>query len=85
MVEDTNPNDADKIISQLDDKNIGMFFAVYWPKPCTYYWGQLQKVFSYDAESDPTKVEMRFPHMKETCADPDRITWTWPINEDMSP
>ena len=39
------------MLSQLDDVNINQYFAVYYNTPCTYYWGQLCKVFSFDDDS----------------------------------
>ena len=56
-----------------------MYHAVFWPKPCTYYWGQLQKVFSNDSENNVNQVKMRFLHRK----DPEKLTWTWPKIDDI--
>ena len=39
----------------------------------THYWGQLQKVFSEDPESDVTQIEMKFLHRKETCTEPETL------------
>ena len=32
---------AVSIMKELDDHNVGKFFAVFWPKPCTYLLGSV--------------------------------------------
>ena len=71
------------IISKLDDCNIGDYFAVRWPNPCTYYWGKLLKVFAEDPEADADKVEMKFLHRKQACVDPTKFLWDWPSTDDV--
>lgn len=75
--------DLSAILRELDDHNIGKYFAVFWPKPKAYYWGQLQKVFSEDVESDASEVEMKFLKKIENSTDPKRVKWDWPITEDV--
>ena len=40
-------------------------------------------VVSEDPESDATQIEMEFLHRKETCAEPEHSTWTWPNAPDI--
>ena len=47
-------------IAELDDFNVGKYFAVYWPKPKAYYRGKFLKVFSADVDGDVTAVEIQF-------------------------
>ena len=75
--------DYENVISELDDANIDKFFAVHWPTPCTYYWGQLRKVFSDDPDADADKVEMKFLKRKENYIDPGRLLWDWPVVDDI--
>ena len=42
-------------IAELDDFNVGKYFAVYWPKPKASYRGKFLKVFSADVDGDATE------------------------------
>ena len=50
-----NENTLPSILLEFDDHNIGIFFAIYWPKPKAYYWGKLLRVFSQMT----TKLQLR--------------------------
>ena len=71
------------IMKELDDHNVGKFFAVFWPKPCTYYWAQLQKIFSNDPDEDTDEVEVKFLRRKESSTSADRVLWDWPSKDDV--
>ncbi|KAK3882504.1 hypothetical protein Pcinc_013120 [Petrolisthes cinctipes] len=42
----------------------GMYYAVMYDRPSTYYWGKILKVFHNDEDSQDNKVEVTF--MKKT-------------------
>ena len=67
----------------LDDVNIGKFFAVYWPKPRSYYWAKLLKVFANDSEEEADEVEMQFLKRVENTSDPTQMKWDWPSSDDI--
>lgn len=84
--QDLTPEDLKEkktILEELDDHNIGKFFAVFWPKPRTYYWGKLLKVFAEDVEADADQVEIQFLKKVENSSDPSQLKWDWPIKEDV--
>ena len=70
------------VIGELDDHNVGKYFAVFWPKPKAYYWGKLLKVFSADVDEDANEVEILFLKKVESSSDPSRVKWDWPAIED---
>ena len=45
--------------SELDDFNVGKYFAVSWPKPKACYWRIFLKVFS-PTLTEATEVEILF-------------------------
>ena len=63
----------------IEEEHIGKFYAVFWPKPKTYYWGKLIKVFSHDVEDDANEVEIK---KAVNSSDPSLIKWDWPSVED---
>jgi hypothetical protein len=71
-----------KTLDELDDRNVGKFFAIYWTKPKTYYWGKLLKVFAEDVEEDANQAEFQFLKKVENSSDPSLLKWDWPIRED---
>ena len=69
-------------IAELDDFNVGKYFAVYWPKPKAYYRGKFLKVFSADVGSDATEVEIQFLKKVQNSSDPSQVKWDWLATED---
>ena len=65
-------------IAELDDFNVGKYFAVYWLNPKAYYWGKLLKVFSIDVDSDANEVETQFLKKVQNSTDPSQVNWDWP-------
>ena len=76
-------NDSHPILKELDDHNIGKFFAVFWTKPKTYYWGKLLKVFAEDNDADADQVEIQFLKKVESSSDPSQVKWDWPTKDDV--
>ena len=69
-------------IAELGDFNVGKYLAVYWPKPKAYHWGKLLKVFSADADSYTTEVEIQFLKKVQNSTDSSQVKWDWPATED---
>lgn len=67
---------------QLDDDNVGSFFAFCYKSPRTYYWARLEKVFSDDADSDATQVEVKFLRRVQNTTDSCSLRWWWPGSEE---
>ena len=60
--QDSNDSDDEECKEQqinLEEENIGQYYAVYWQKPRGYYWGKLLKVFSDDPD-DARSGEFNF-------------------------
>ena len=69
-------------IAELDDFDVGKYFAVYWLKPKAYYWGKILTVFSADVDSDATEVEIQFLKKVQSSIDPSQVKWDWWATED---
>lgn len=68
----------DKLPKRSDVKE-GTFYAVFWDKPCTYYWGKVVKIFKDDDDNgDVTEVEMTFLKRSVPSSDPQCLRWDWP-------
>ena len=55
---------------------------MYWPNPKAYYWRKLLKIFSADADSDATEVEIQFLKKVQNSTNPSHVKWCWPTTED---
>ena len=69
-------------IAELDDFNVGKYFAMCWPRPKAYCWGKLLKVFSIDIDSDATEVQIQFFKKVQNSTEPSQVKWDWPATED---
>ena len=78
-----NESTSLSVLSQLDDQNIGKYFAGYWPKPKAYFWGKLLHVFSKDDDAPADEVEIQCLKKAETLTDTSWIKWDWPAKVDM--
>ena len=82
-VTQTNKKEQSKFsAADLDDQNIGKFFAIYWSKPRVYHWEKLTKVFSSNGDNEKDKVQIMYLKKVGNSTDPSHIKWDLPIKED---
>ncbi|CAK8690808.1 unnamed protein product [Clavelina lepadiformis] len=66
---------------EINKKQVGKYFAVFWEKPKTYYWGKLLKVFRDEVDGKIEQAEFKFCDKKSTSED--AVYWDWQIKEDI--
>lgn len=66
---------------EINKNQVGKYFAVFWEKPKTYYWGKLLKVFRDEVDGKIQQAEFQFLHKKSTSED--AVYWDWPTKEDI--
>ncbi|KAG0716223.1 hypothetical protein GWK47_010229 [Chionoecetes opilio] len=59
-----------------------MFYAVWYDRPSTYYWGKVLKLFSDDDDSEVKEVEITFMKKCMPSSNPDQLRWDWPQVDD---
>ena len=60
-----------------------LFYAVYWDKPSTYYWGKVSKLFREDKDDVVNEVEMKFLKRATPSSNPSALRWDWPKDSDI--
>ncbi|CAK8688497.1 unnamed protein product [Clavelina lepadiformis] len=66
---------------EINKKQVVKYFAVFWEKPKTYYWGKLLKVFRDEVDGKIEQVEFKFWDKKSTSED--AVYWDWQTKEDI--
>ncbi|CAK8682257.1 unnamed protein product [Clavelina lepadiformis] len=66
---------------EINKKQVGKYFAVFWEKPKTYYWGKLLKVFRDEVDGKIEQAEFKFWDKKSTSED--AVYWDWQTKEDI--
>lgn len=61
----------------------GMFYAVYYDKPSTYYWGRVEKTFQETEDSEVTQAEIKFLKRSVPSSNPRGLRWDWPLEDDV--
>ena len=81
---DSDQDEVSFHFPSIEDGDVGRYFAVYYNKPASYYWGKLVKTFSEDPDSANESAEFQFLHKKKLSTAPSEITWEEPKVPDMS-
>ncbi|CAK8690745.1 unnamed protein product [Clavelina lepadiformis] len=66
---------------EINKKQVGKYFAAFWEKPKTYYWGKLLKVFRDEVDGKIEQAEFKFWDKKSTSED--AVYWDWQTKEDI--
>ncbi|KAK3858093.1 hypothetical protein Pcinc_035690 [Petrolisthes cinctipes] len=61
----------------------GMYYAVMYVRPSTYYWGKILKVFRDDENREDNKVEVTSMKKAVPSSNPQELRWDWPQVDDI--
>lgn len=70
------------MLPEKKDIEKDMFYAVYYDKPCSYYWGRVEKILKETEDSEVSEVEMKFLKRSVPSSDPKCLRWDWPLMSD---